>query len=210
MLDYVRERAAADDPAAVIAAMDEFALKQRWLMNIGPNKGEILLEAMASVAKPDGLRMLELGAYCGYSAVLAGSQLKACDGKLISVEKSRHCSEVARQVVEHAGLSQTVTIINSVLEDCIAQFTEPFDIVLLDHWKDRYLPDLILLEQAGLLDLGSVVVADNIDLFDVADYLRHVRDSGLFDSVFHESKVEYKNNIKDGVEVSVLIKRPAT
>ncbi|MFK7733887.1 MAG: O-methyltransferase [Pseudomonadales bacterium] len=202
--DYVLEHATVDDSAAVLAAMDEFASNKRWLMNIGPKKGEILVGAISSLKKTHDIRMLEIGAYCGYSAVLAGEQLKKRGGTLVSIEKSRRCSDVARQIIAHAGLSQTVTVHKGILEQFVDQLEQPFDIVLLDHWKDLYLPDLQLLEQAGLLQVGSVVVADNIEFFDVADYLDYVRDGGFFESTFHESSVEYNDNIKDGVEVSVL------
>lgn len=200
VLDYVKINAPPNDPSAVLQAMDEFAVKQRWLMNVGPKKGQILLNTLRSA---DVTRMLEIGAYCGYSAVLAGQYLSGSNGYLVSIEKSKRCASVARQIVEHAGLSQCVEFCEGTLTDHIGSFNEPFDAVFLDHWKDEYLPDLQRIEAAGLLSPGSVVIADNIEFFDVPDYLQHVRDSGAYASTFHESSVEYNDRIPDGVEVSI-------
>ena len=36
------------------------------------------------------------------------------------------------------------------------------DVLFVDHAKERYLPDLRLIEEAGLLRDGSVVCADNV------------------------------------------------
>ena len=202
VLDYVTNTAPPGQPDAVLQAMDEFARQQRWLMNIGPRKGKVLQEALVSAS---ARHVLEIGAYCGYSAILIGRHLKPAGGSLISVEKSRRCADIARQMVEHAGLGQCVEFRAGTLTDHISHFDEPFDAVLLDHWKDEYLPDLQRIEAAGLLRPGSVVVADNIEFFDVPDYLNYVRHSGRYASTFHKSSVEYNDTIPDGVEVSIAL-----
>lgn len=201
VLEAVKAHAPAGDPAAVLAAMDEFAESQRWLMNVGPKKGAILMDALQSRSAN---RVLEIGAYCGYSAVLIGQELKQADGCLVSVEKSGRCAQVARGIVAHAGLEPWVSIVKGTLKDCIEEFEQPFDGIFLDHWKDEYLPDLKRLEKANLISPGAVVVADNIEFFDVPEYLEYVRSSGNYQSSFHPSSVEYNDDIPDGVEVSVF------
>lgn len=200
VLDYVRSHAVRGEPASVLAAMDEFAVKHGWLMNVGPEKGGILAQALQG--KPVS-QMLEVGAYCGYSAVLIGDILAAGTGKLISVEKSLRCARVTEQMVEYAGLADTVSVRVGVLAAHIDAFEQAFDAIFLDHWKDEYLPDLKRLEAANLLHQGTIVVADNIEFFDVPDYLDHVRNSGSYTSTFHKASVEYNAGIDDGVEVSI-------
>ena len=201
LLKFVRERAAPGNPQSVLNAMDEFARRHRWLMNIGPVKGSILADALR---KAGVVTVLEIGGYCGYSAVLIGDLVKHADGKLVSIEKNRRFAGKAREIVEHAGLGTTVEILNGTLKTEIAELSGPFDGVLLDHWKDDYLPDLKRLEAAGLLREGAVVFADNIDFFKVPDYLGYVRESGKYESRFVEASVEYNEHIKDGVEISVF------
>ncbi|MDZ4731091.1 MAG: class I SAM-dependent methyltransferase [Xanthomonadales bacterium] len=201
VLEYVRKNTEPGNPAAVLAAMDQFARNDTWLMNIGPAKGEVLMEALRSSA---ARKVLEIGAFCGYSATLIGEFLQTSGGHLTSIEKSGRLAWVARQVIEHAGLNNFVDVRKGILATEIDSFNEPFDAVLLDHWKDEYLPDLHRLENAGLLKPGTVVVADNVGFFSVPDYLDYVRQSPRYDTKFIESTVEYNENLKDGVEVSVF------
>jgi catechol O-methyltransferase len=151
--------------------------------------------------------VLEIGAFCGYSAVRIARLIAPRGGRLTSVEASPAYAEVARQVVEFAGLSAAVELRVGKAEDVLPQLAPagPFDLVFIDHWKDLYLPDLRRIEALGLLRPGSVVVADNIGLFDSREYLDHVRKSGLYESVHHPSTVEYRDSIPDAVEVSTWL-----
>src|SRR4051794_18881669 len=63
---YVVEHARRSDPADVIRVIDEFCYNQSLLINVGDEKGRILDDALRR-AQPN--RVLELGTYCGYSAV---------------------------------------------------------------------------------------------------------------------------------------------
>ena len=83
------------------------------------------------------------------------------------------------------------------------------DLLFIDHIKDRYLPDLRLIEAAGLLRDGSVVCADNVVFFKLQEYLDHVRGSGLYrSSRTLTARLEYtereRKAFPDGVEVSVF------
>lgn len=201
VLAYVREHAVQGSPESVLGAMDRFARERRWLQNVGPRKGAVLLQALRDA---QARRVLEIGSYCGYSATLIGSHLAAIGGQLTAIELSRRNAEVARQVVAHAGLASTVCFLRGTLETEIGALDGPFDLVFLDHWKDVYLPDLRRLEDAGLLRPGSVVVADNVGFFDVTDYLDHVRHGGRYQSRYERASVEYQDALEDGVEVSVF------
>jgi catechol O-methyltransferase len=201
LLEFVVAHAQRGDPADVHRVMDEFARTQRWLMNVGPVKGKVLRDALDQAAAK---RVLEIGAYCGYSAVLIGAAVAPRGGQLVSIEASRRFAEVARGVVAHAGLTGTVDVQTGTLTTRIDALREPFDLVFLDHWKDEYLPDLQRLERAGLLRPGTVVVADNIRFFAVPEYLDYVRNGGRYDSRYVAASVEYHPELEDGVEVSTF------
>ena len=201
VLQFVLRHATRGSPQSVLQAMDTFARQCRWLQNVGPKKGAVLLQALRDAG---ARRVLEIGSYCGYSATLIGGYLVGCDGHLTAIEISRKNAAVARQVIDHAGLSASVTLLRGTLESEIGSLGEPFDAVFLDHWKDVYLPDLRRLEDQGLLRPGTVVVADNVGFFDVPDYLDHVRNCGRYHSRYERSSVEYQDALEDGVEVSVF------
>jgi catechol O-methyltransferase len=200
-LAFARENARAGDPESVLAALDRFGREHSFLMNVGDRKGEIL---DAEVRRQRPARALEIGAYCGYSAVRVTRLLREWGGRLVSLEASGENARVARAMVELAGLGEYVEVRHATAEAAIPALGAPFDLVFIDHWKDLYLPDLLRLEQHGLLRPGSAVVADNVGLFDASAYFAHVRGSGRYDSRNVASTVEYRDELPDAVEISIF------
>jgi catechol O-methyltransferase len=200
-LAFARENARPGDPESVLAALDRFGRERSFLMNVGDRKGEIL-DAEVRRRRPG--RALEIGAYCGYSAVRMARLLREWDGRLVSIEASGENARVARAMVELAGLAEYVEVRHAKAEEAIPTLGAPFDLVFIDHWKDLYLPDLRRLEQHALLRPGTVVVADNVGLFDASAYFAHVRGSGRYDSRNVASSVEYRDELPDAVEISVF------
>jgi catechol O-methyltransferase len=124
-------------------------------------------------------------------------------GRLVSLEKSPASVVVARQVVEFAGLSDRVEILEGASSDRIPGLQGPFDLVFIDHHKPLYLPDLRALESHRLLREGSVVFADNVGpLFGADEYLGYVRGCGHYDTECRHSTVEY-TELEDDAEISV-------
>jgi len=197
---YVREHAVQGDPQDVLRALDRFAREERWLMSLGPDKGPLVTELAQRL--PANARVLELGAYCGYSAIMLASALgpEAC---IVSVDIDRYAVESARANVDVAGLSDQVTFIRGASTEVIATLEGRFDLVFLDHWKDLYKPDLQLIERRGLIGPGSIVVADNVGkIFAPEAYLDHVRNCGLYDCEHRPATIEY-TAIPDAVEISI-------
>jgi catechol O-methyltransferase len=199
--DFVAENARQGDPEDVLKTMDRFATEVRFLMNIGPAKGPLVQELVAKL--PERARVLELGAFCGYSSILLASKLGP-EGRIVSVEVSAASVEGARANIAYAGLEERVEVIHGASSDVIPTLTGPFDLVFLDHWKDLYKTDLELIEQTGLLRPGSIVAADNVGpLFGAAPYLEYVRTCGRYESENRVATLEY-SNIPDAVEISVF------
>ena len=205
----VLARATANDPSSVLATVDAFCSDEHWMMNVGPEKGRFVDEVIASV-QPQV--MLELGTYVGYSAVRWASLLPE-GGRLWSIDPEPAAQESAGLLLKKAGLSERVRLVNGRAQDVIPTLQRrldgrPIDVVFIDHVKERYLPDLRLIEQAGLLREGSVVCADNVVFFELREYLEHVRTSGLYrSSQTRDARLEYtereRKAFADGVEVSV-------
>ena len=66
-----------NNPARVLAAIDEFARTKKYLMNVGEDKGSIVTNLIAEV-KPQV--MVELGGYVGYSCILFGDAVRRAGG----------------------------------------------------------------------------------------------------------------------------------
>jgi len=197
--DFVAQHARRGDPKDVLKTMDRFANEVRFLMNIGPDKGPLVRELLAGL--PADARILELGAFCGYSSILLANTL-GDRGKIVSVEISAAAVEGARANVEFAGLGDRVEIHHGGSTETIPNLEGPFDLVFLDHWKDLYKTDLQEIEANGLLRPGSLVVADNVGpLFGATEYLDYVRTCGHYDTEHRVATLEY-SSIPDAVEIS--------
>ncbi|MGI9328145.1 MAG: O-methyltransferase [Pseudomonadales bacterium] len=198
--EYVAAHATRGDPENVLRTIDKFAREERWLMNVGPDKGP-LVEEMAS-RLPPAARVLELGAYCGYSSIMLANALGA-QARVTSIEINETFVESARANVAVAGLSDQITFLPGASTDVLATIQGQFDLVFLDHWKDLYKPDLQLMEERGLVGPGTIVVADNVgEIFDPEEYLQYVRNSGNYDSEHRAASIEYTSHA-DAVEISV-------
>ena len=198
--EYVETHATPDDPENVLRTIDRFAREVRWLMNVGPDKGP-LVEEMAG-RLPSEARVLELGAYCGYSSIMLANALGP-QAHVTSIEINEDFVNSARANVGVAGLSDRVSFLHGPSFEVLATLEGRYDMVFLDHWKDLYKPDLQLMEERGLVGPGTVVVADNVgELFNPDEYLSYVRTCGRYDSEQRSASIEYTNHA-DAVEISV-------
>ena len=198
---YVKQYATPGDSQSVLDTLDQFANEVCWLMSIGPAKNDLIQDLGEQL--PSEPRILELGAYCGYSSI-AMAMLLDRDTQTTSIEVSADCIEASRANVEVAGLSDRIEFVHGPSTDVIPTLKGTFDLVFLDHWTDLYKPDLKLLESHGLITSGSVIVADNVgDIFAPEPYLDYVRNSGKFTTEHRTATIEY-TSIPDAVEISVL------
>ena len=78
-----------------------------FMMNVGPEKGVILDNAFRE-CKPT--TALELGAYCGYSAVRMGRLLHAGHGRLVSLEVDPEYVNLSTEFVKMSGLEDRVEV----------------------------------------------------------------------------------------------------
>ncbi|KAE8634782.1 hypothetical protein XENTR_v10002436 [Xenopus tropicalis] len=204
MLDFVVENAVRGDPQSVVDTIDNFCRNKEWAMNVGDEKGLILDEV---VKETDPLMVVELGTYCGYSAVRIARLLKP-GARILTMEMNPVHASVARQMIEFAGVNNTVHVLEGSTADFIPQLKQNYgvdtlDFVFLDHWKDRYLIDTKLLEECQLLRKGSVLLADNVVYPGIPDFLEHVRTCGRYDCTNYPSRVQYMNK-EDALEKAVF------
>lgn len=148
---------------------------------------------------------LELGTYVGYSAIATARRLPP-GGKLYGIDPNAMHVQVAREMIQHAGLSDKVEIIQGVLETSIPELrnrgVQAVDYTLIDHVSNFFLKDLLILQNSGLLRKGSVVVADNVLLPGAPDYRKFVTSSPDFHTVEHVTDISSVHYLCDIVTVS--------
>ena len=113
LADYVTTHTRAGDLDDAIRVVDEFCYRKSFLINVGDEKGKILDAAVRRV-RPRVL--LELGTYCGYSALRMARAMPP-DAHLCSIEFNAANAAIARRIWEHAGIADRVTAVVGTLGD---------------------------------------------------------------------------------------------
>lgn len=163
LIRHVYAHAREGDVQSVINEIDSFCWREEWMMNVGDEKGKIL---DAELQKKQPRVTVELGGYCGYSALRIGAIVSKFGGHLYSIEIDPFNAAIATKILEFAGLKDVVTVVVGTVEPRLQYLQkqlaiERIDLLFLDHAKEVYKSDLIRLENAGLIQPGSVLVADN-------------------------------------------------
>jgi len=201
---YVLEHARPGDIDDALAFLDKFAYDKSLLINIGDEKG-LLLDAAVRRADPE--LALELGTYCGYSALRIARA--APNARVYSVELAQANAVNARRIWAHAGVADRVTCVVGTLGDgghtldTLASEhgfgSGTVDFVFLDHDKKVYLADLQRILHRGWLHPGSIVVADNVMLPGAPTYRAYMRrQQGVqWNTVEHRTHLEYQTLAPD-------------
>ena len=187
--------------SSLLRELEQIA-KSEHLPSIGPIKGKIISDIIKRY-KPT--KILEIGTLHGYSAILM-VDLLFDDGKLITIEIDKNLADIARKNIAKAGLSNKIDVINGNALEVIPTLTGyKFDLIFLDAAKSEYLQYLRLLEEKHLMKKDSVVVADNVILYEneMKDYLEYVRSSDRYKSQTTETTLEFNKNVKDALEISL-------
>ncbi|KAK3937766.1 catechol o-methyltransferase [Diplogelasinospora grovesii] len=164
-------------PQKVLAAIDEYGRTRKYLMNIGRDKAKLVMDQIKQ-AKPEV--MVELGGYVGYSAIAFGAALRDAGGRrYYSIELNPEFAAVIASLADLAGLSDVVKVVvgSSFASLCRLQKERTLgqiDMLLLDHVKSEYTRDLKRCEEAGLVGVGTTLIADNVVYPGNPEYLAYV------------------------------------
>ncbi len=131
--------------------------QDRRLRAVGPETGRLLNILAKSLKAPT---ILELGTSFGYSGIWLAEAARASGGKLISMELHAYKTEFAREMAGKAGLSEHIDFQIGDAVEMIRALPGGVDFVLVDLWKDLYIPCLEAFYPK--LNPGAIVVADNM------------------------------------------------
>ncbi len=180
-----------DAPTTVVGSR-----RDQMLLSVGREAG-VFLNSLAKAAKSQ--RILELGTSYGYSTVWLAEAARATGGRVITLDVADYKQAEAKKALEQAGLDGYVEFHVGDALEIIPGLDGGFDFVLVDIWKDLYVPCLDLFYP--MLAPGAVIVADNmlqpaLDRTNALAYRRAVRAKPRVSSVLLP--------IGQGLEVSRL------
>ena len=158
--DYLQQLYAPEDPALrdALAEIERLGLPP---IQIGPTEGKILHLLMRLVG---ARKVVELGTLAGYSALWIARALPP-NGHLWTCEANPTHADVARGVLERAGLGDRVTVVTGPAAESLPGLERhaPFDAVFVDADKLGYRR---YGEWAtGVLRPGGLLIGDNAYLF---------------------------------------------
>ncbi|BBM88474.1 hypothetical protein COTS27_00154 [Spirochaetota bacterium] len=134
------------------------------------DKGELLYTLLRS----SGARhVVEFGMSFGISTLYLAAGARDNGGTVITTEKVAVKCEAAANHFKEAGVSEIVKILKGDALETLKTVTKPIEFLFLDGWKDIYLPIVEMLEPR--FKKGTMIVADNAKMRDVAPYLDYIR-----------------------------------
>jgi predicted O-methyltransferase YrrM len=140
---------------------------------VTPEAGR-LLYSLVRATRP--ATIVEFGMSFGISALHLASGVRDNGiGRVVTTELSATKIATAKQTFAETGLDDVITVLEGDALSTLANLDGPVDFVLLDGWKELYLPVIKLLE--GRLSPGTLVLADNAESAELQPYLDHVRNS---------------------------------
>ncbi|WP_433854418.1 O-methyltransferase [Streptomyces kronopolitis] len=140
--------------------------------------------------------VVEFGTSFGASTIYAAAALRDNGhGRIIGSELHPGKAGRAHEHLERAGLDAWTEIRIGDAREQLADLPGGIDLLLLDGWKELYLPVLKVLEPA--LRAGTMIVSDNLPMLP-AEFTDHVRAAG-------NGYLSQQLPLGDGVELSLRL-----
>ena len=146
-----------------------------FLICVGPDTAGFMSTLIKAA---EAKTIVELGASYGYSTIWLAEAARATGGKVVSCDVHAGKQDYARERLKRAGLLSFVEFKHGDALKTLAQLSGPIDFVLLDLWKDLYIPCFDLFYPK--LAKGAFILADNMlypesAVKDGKAYRKHIR-----------------------------------
>jgi predicted O-methyltransferase YrrM len=138
-------------------AADRHTARDHRLLAVGPQTGRLMHILVRSLKAPS---ILELGTSYGYSGIWLAEAARASGGRVVTMELQDYKSDYARDMAAKAGLADYIDFKVGDAVQMISELPFGLDFVLLDLWKDLYVPCLEAFYPK--LNPGAIIVADNM------------------------------------------------
>jgi catechol O-methyltransferase len=203
----------------ILSAVDTYCLEEQWMYHIGREKGATLKEFLADcIAQHQAkntnrpLIIVEIGTYCGYSAILLAKSVQEIapnlEFQVYTTEVNTQNIMVASSMILMSKFQKSITVmpfqpsLESLSDLLKTKGLSQIDFLFLDHAKDMYLEDLQELEHNSFVKEGTYAAADNVVFSRLDGYRNHVfqlQNRGITTTRLAKVSLEYSDGIKDGI-----------
>lgn len=159
ILDAYNMRAAAEREMQANAppSVNPLAERDKYLLEVGEGVARFL---HSLILAQNARCIVEVGTSYGYSTLFLADAARQTGGKLMTLEVVAEKQDYARTQLEKAGLAQYVDWRVGDALDVLGTLDTQIDFVLLDLWKEVYIPCLDLIYPR--LAKGGIIAADNM------------------------------------------------
>jgi predicted O-methyltransferase YrrM len=155
--EYERRQAEEDALVAGLTSLEMVSRRDEFLVSVGRAAG-VFLNVLARESHARSL--LELGTGFGYSTIWLAEAARSTGGRVLSIDLVPDKQQYARAALQRVDLLDVVQLKIGDAIEFLRSTDQTFDFVLLDLWKDVYIPcfDALL----NHLQPGATIVADNM------------------------------------------------
>ena len=165
-LDYLRMIKSA--AKSVMGSFEPANFKDVYL-SISREQGEDLREL---IQQKNIKNIVEFGTSFGISTLFLAQGVLRTGGKIITTELIESKAKKAEENFRRAGVKDFIEVLVGDAMETLKNHEESIDLLLLDGWKDLYLPLFRLLEPN--FHKGTIVYVDNADMGDTRLFLKEV------------------------------------
>ena len=133
---------------------------------ISKEQGEALVDL---IKKNDIKNIVEFGTSFGISTLFLAQGVMQTGGKVITTELIESKAQQAIKNFKHAGINNLIEVRIGNAMTALQNYQEPIDLLLLDGWKDLYLPLFQMLEPN--FHTNTIVYVDNADMAESRSFL---------------------------------------
>ena len=124
------------------------------------------------ICKNNFKNIVEFGTSFGISTLYLGEAVKTNGGHVVTTEIVPSKCQQANKTFFKAGLTNQIKLLEGDALETLKQHNTPIDLLLLDGWKDLYLPVFRLLEP--LFHKNTLVFVDNTTMKGVKYFLKEI------------------------------------
>jgi predicted O-methyltransferase YrrM len=184
--------AGADAEKRILSVLEQMRAGGRMYLSVPPEDGRALrLLTEAAGAQT----VIEIGTSTGYSGLWFCLALQRTGGRLITFEIDADRAAAARKNFQEAGVEALVTVVEGDAHEKVASLKAPVDVVFIDADKEGYVDYLRKLRP--LVRPGGLILAHNVGMAGVADYVREVTTDAGLETIFY----------REGAGLAVTLKK---
>ena len=159
-----------------LGSANGMARRDEFLLPVGEAVGQFL---HTLILARNAQCIVEVGTSYGYSTLFLADAARLTGGKVISIELDAKKQQSARESLQQAQLGEHVDWRTGDALDILTTIDTPIDLVLIDLWKELYIPCLEILYPK--LAHRGIIVADNM----------------LFPEVYRTDAQQYQQQVRN-------------